>query len=166
MQRGSSSCRLQQIRWGEVEQGSLVGILARGQLGWPGTSSPDSARGTGQPMLGSTEEWEQGVIAMPPSSTPPAACGHPTLSCQLFYQAAPLVMGTSGTLPARACNQAAWLSLSSCLFSSPLCSLSLSLLSATVKQLDHLPARIDFCFPISKLDGRKRLKTVCQFEVE
>lgn len=155
---------------GRQHRGSLVGILAGNQLRWPGTApSPTGACGAGQPVLGTTGEWEQGVIAMPCPSTPPAACGCPTPSGQLFYQGALLVMGTSRTLPARACN-------TSCLVAPVLLpvlapppsapSLSVSLPSATVKQLDHLPARIDFCFPISKLDGRKRLKTVCQFEVE
>ena len=46
------------------------------------------------------------------------------------------------------------------------CSLALLLPHTSLKQLDHLPTGIDFCFPISRLDGKKRLKTVCQFEVE
>lgn len=46
------------------------------------------------------------------------------------------------------------------------CSRSLLSPHTSLKQLDHLPTSIDFCFPISRLDGRKRLKTVCQFEVE
>lgn len=127
------------------------------------TKPPPTVHGT----LGNTEEWEQGVIAMVLSFHPPAVCGHPTPSYQLFYQAVPLVMGTSGTPPAGACNTGCSVTPSSPPPpASPPVSFSVSLLSATVKQLDHLPARIDFCFPISKLDGRKRLKTVCQFEVE
>lgn len=90
---------------GRQHRGSLVGILAGNQLRWPGTApSPTGACGAGQPVLGTTGEWEQGVIAMPCPSTPPAACGCPTPSGQLFYQGALLVMGTSRTLPARACN--------------------------------------------------------------
>lgn len=120
-------------------------------------------------VLGGPEDWEQGAIAVPSPSTPPAAWVRPTPSGQLFYQADPLVMGTSGILPAGGIEYRVLSGPSSPAcprppFSAP--SLSVSLLSATVKQLDHLPARIDFCFPISKLDGRKRLKTVCQFEVE
>lgn len=110
-------------------------------------------------------------IAVSSPSTPPAARGHPAPSHQLFQQAAPLQMGTSGSFLGGGCSAGAWCPLPlGCPHSlSPhphLSPLPVPLLSATVKQLDHLPARIDFCFPISKLDGRKRLKTVCQFEVE
>lgn len=105
--------------------------------------------------------------------TPPAAHGHPAPSEQLFQQAAPLETGTSGTFPAGSCSRGAWSPHPLACPHPSLCpplplslSLSVSLLSSTVKQLDHLPARIDFCFPISKLGGRKRLKTVCQLEVE
>lgn len=91
--------------WDAVDQ---MGGGGTGGPWWelgPGTApSPTGTWGTRQPMLGSTEKWEQGVIAVPSPSTLPAACGCLTLSGQLFYQGALLVMGTSRTLPARACN--------------------------------------------------------------
>lgn len=113
----------------------------------------------GHTVLGILEEWEQGGIA-----TPPAACGHPPSVCfskQLHWR-----WGQVGPSQLGAAVQVLCPPILTPPLPTSLSPLSVSLLSATVKQLDHLPTHIDFCFPISKLDGRKRLKTVCQFEVE